>query len=87
VSPTVSVEPVWVEMVENGTLTTLPNVSPGTVASNLLAVIELATGAWPGVNQAAGRLDVVSKAPSTEASPYQVLRVANWSAGMLNLGM
>ena len=30
---------------------------------------------------------MVSMAPGSEASPYQVLRVANWSAGMLNLAM
>jgi hypothetical protein len=85
VSPTGVVLPVYVEMVENGTLTTLPYCSVLTVASNMLAVTELSTGAWPGVNQAAGRLATALRV--TGASPYQVLRVANWSAGMLNYGM
>jgi len=87
VSPTTVELPDTEESLENGTLTTLPYVSEGTVASNKLAFLELSTGAWPGVNQAAGRLAVVSRAPAIEASPYQVLRVANWSAGMWNIGM
>jgi hypothetical protein len=73
--------------VENGTLATLPNRWLSTYARLVLASKVLGTGAWPGVNQADGRLENVSIAPGTEASPYQVLRVANWSAGMLNLGM
>ena len=73
---------------ENGTLATLPNRWLSTYARLVLASKVLGTGAWPGVNQADGRLENnVSIAPGTEASPYQVLRVANWSAGMLNLGM
>lgn len=80
--------PVWVEMVENGTLTTLPYCSVDlTVASYWLEIKALLTGAWPGVNQAAGRSATVLRAISDVASPYQVLRVANWSAGMLNFGM
>jgi hypothetical protein len=75
-------------MVENGTLATLPNRWLSTYARLALAALVLGTGAWPGVNQANGRPEKsVSTAPSTEASPYQVLRVANCSAGMLNLGM
>jgi hypothetical protein len=74
-------------MVENGTLTTLPYDSVGAVASILLAALELSTGAWPGDNQAAGRLAFVSNAPATVGSPYQVLRVANCSAGMVNFGI
>lgn len=86
-SPTVFTDPVYVEMVETGTLTTLPYCSVGAEASNLLAVTELSTGAWPGDNQAAGRLAFASKAPATVGSPYQVLRVANCSAGMVNFGI
>jgi len=74
-------------MVENGTLATLPSRWLSTYARLALTVLELGTGAWPGVNQADGRPEKVSMPPSTSASPYQVLRVANWSAGMLNLGM
>ena len=74
-------------MVENGTLATLPSRWLSTYARLALTVLELGTGAWPGVNQADGRPEKVSRPPSTSASPYQVLRVANWSAGMLNLGM
>lgn len=74
-------------MVENGTLATLPNRWLSTYARFLLAALELGTGARPGVNQAAGRPEKVSTSVATVASPYQVLRVANWSAGMLNLGM
>jgi len=74
--------------VENGTLATLPNRWLSTYARLVLASLVLVIGAWPGVNQADGRLENnESIAPGTEASPYQVLRVANWSAGMLNLGM
>lgn len=89
-SPTVLVAraPVWVEMVETGTLTTLPYCSVDlTVASYWLAIKAFSTGAWPGVNQAAGRSATVLRELLAIASPYQVLRVANWSAGMLNFGM
>ena len=75
-------------MVENGTLATLPNRWPSTYTRLLLIAEELSTGARPGVNQADGRPEKpVSTSVATVASPYQVLRVANWSAGMLNLGM
>ena len=75
-------------MVENGTLATLPNRWPSTYTRLLLIALELETGARPGVNQADGRPEKsVSTSVATVASPYQVLRVANWLAGMLNLGM
>jgi hypothetical protein len=74
-------------MVENGTLATLPNRWPSTYTRLLLIAAELGTGARPGVNQAAGRPEKVSSSLAAAASPYQVLRVSNWSAGMLNLGM
>ena len=53
---------------------------------NLLALV-LETGAWPGVNHEAGSPEMVSIVVAKGASPYQVLRVANWLAGMLNLGI
>ena len=78
----------WVEMAENGKLTTLPYCSVDlTLASYWLANKALLTGAWPGVNQAAGRSATVLRVLSAVASPYQVLRVENWAAGMLNFGM
>jgi len=88
VFPTVAVAAAAVvAMVEAGTLTTLPYCWLSTVARYPLLVLELSTGAWPGVNQEAGRREFGSIRASAVASPYQVLRVANCSAGMLNLGM
>jgi len=52
-----SLEVVVVAILETGTLTTLPYCWLSELARFKLALAALEIGAWPGVNQEAGRLE------------------------------